>query len=142
MAQQTAVFSGTHQQTGTAALWKYLWRLDAAFNMVIGDLLIFAPETVIEFMGMNSDMSVWLRGLGVFFALYGLWQLWVARTGTISKTSFLLADVDMTLVGILGFASVLLDMQLNDTGTALMIGFVGVGAWIMAGLWFFASRQV
>ena len=139
MTQQAAVFSKT--QANTANLWKYLWRLDAVFNLLMGDLLIFAPGTVIDFMGMDSDMSVWLRGFGVFFALYGLWQLWVARTAKISKTNFLLADADMTLLGILGFAVVVFDMQLNDTGTALMIGFVGIGAWIMAGLWFFASRQ-
>jgi len=122
-------------------IWKYLWRTDAVFNMLFGDLLIFATGTVIDFMGMSEDATNTVRVLGVLFAIQGLWQLWTARSGRISRISFLLGDLDMTLVGIGAIAAVVLGVEFNDVGTVIMIGFGGIGAFIMAGLWFVGSRQ-
>jgi hypothetical protein len=140
MAQQaTSIQASPSLDSGK--MWKVLWRVDAVFNLLFGDLLIFAAGSVIDFMGMSEDATNYLRALGVFFALYGLWQLWAARTGHVSRTSFLLADADMTLIGIGAIAAVVLGVEFNDVGTAVMIGFNGIGAFIMAGLWFVGSRQ-
>ena len=140
MTQQASTIQAS-PSLESGKIWTTLWRVDAVFNLLFGDLLIFAAGPVIDFMGMSEDATNYVRVLGVFFAVYGLWQLWAARTGKISRLSFLLADIDMTLVGIGAIAAVLLGVEFNDVGTAIMLGFSGLGAFIMAGLWFVASRQ-
>ena len=139
MANQVITQSSS-QAGGRWLTWKNIWRVDAVANLLFGDLLLFAPNDVIDFMGMEADTITIVRSIGVLFIIYGVWQLWASRTGSISKTSFLIADVDMTLAGIASIAAVVLGAQFNGTGEAVMIGFMGIGAFVAAMMWFVASR--
>lgn len=141
MSQTASTLQTVPTPGKTTSLWKTLWRMDAVSNLLFGDVLLFLTPSVIDWLGMSNDATNYLRGLGVAFILYGLWQLWAARSGTISRLSFLMADLDMTILGIGMFAAVLLGVEFNTLGRMITLILGGFGALLAAGLWYLASRQ-
>ena len=142
MAQRTTILQGTSTAQNTTS-WlsiKRLWRTDAVVNIISGDLIAFFASPIGEWMGMNSDGILLLRVFAVMTALYGLWQLWSARSGSISKTTYLMGVADMMLFAAIMFGALILDMELNDTGTAIMV-IMGISAVVIADIWYFASRK-
>lgn len=138
MSQQVSVMPG--QSSRSFATSKYVWRADGIFNLLFGDLLFFAPNAVIDFMGLPVEGVVYLRVFGVAFSLYGLWQLWVARTGEVSKTSYLIAASDMALIGVGLVVLLLAGVPLSGIGSLITV-LLSVSALGLVGLWFLASRQ-
>jgi|GEM_PF-6897388 len=117
------------------------WRTDAVVTLLTGDLMIFATGTWIDVMGMSSSMTTPLRLLGGYFIVYALWQLWMARSGTVSKNAYLIADVEMSVFGVLMMGAIVAGVQLNTLGVIFFGGLCGVGAFFLAGLWYYAYRQ-
>ena len=137
MSQQTVTF---HNTTNTSASWKALWRLDAVGNMIAGDLMLFAAGTITEAMGMTEN-AIWpVRILGVVVALYGLWQMWAAHSGSISRRSYLLAAVDMDILGLALVGALVAGVEFNTTGTVVTIGLAGL-VWAFAIAWWVAWKQ-
>ena len=140
MTQQTSVLAA--QPSGASFVTsKHVWRADAVFNLLFGDLLFFAPNAVIGFMGMPGGAAIYLRIFGIAFSLYGLWQFWVARTGSVSKTSYLLAAADMAIIAVGLLAALLAGVPFNGIGSVIVV-LLSVSAVGMMGLWYAASRQV
>lgn len=142
MAQRTSTLPAA-QSSSNAASWlsfKRLWRTDAALNVISGDLIALFASPVGEWMGMNDDGILLLRIVGALTALYGLWQLWSARSGQISKTVYRMGIADMLVFAVVMFGAVILGLEFNDTGTAVTIG-TGILFIVAADLWYFASRK-
>lgn len=142
MAQRTTTLQGTPtaQHTTTWLSFKRLWRIDAVVNIISGDLIAFFASPIGEWMGMNSEGMLLLRVFAILTSLYGLWQLWNARSGSISKTTYLMGVADMMLFAVIMFGALILDLELNDTGTAIMV-IMGISAIAIADIWYFASRN-
>lgn len=139
MADTAIQFSGTTHKAGFQ--WIKLWRADAVLSIVLGDVLIFATGTLINAFDMESSMTTPLRLLGGYLIAFAIWQLWVSRSGSVSKTSYLIADVEMTLLGIGLIAALVLGVQVNTLGV-LFFGVFGAGGVLMlAGCWYLASRN-
>ena len=142
MAQRTSTLQAV-QSSSSATSWfsfKRLWRTDGVLNVISGDLIALFASPIGEWMGMNDDGILILRVVGVLTALYGLWQLWSARSGTISKTTYLMGAADMMVFGAIMFGALILGVEFNDTGTAITL-FMGIAAIVMTDVWYFASRK-
>ncbi|MBI5931980.1 MAG: hypothetical protein HY862_21915 [Chloroflexi bacterium] len=136
MAQQASL---TSHQTGTLNLFKLLWRSDAALTLISGAFIIFATSTVIDALGMSANSDVLLRAEGGLFSLYALWQLWVAREGSITRRNFQIARFMMLIMGI-DFLVAPLVLELNTFGVAASL-VMGVGGWSLAFIWHLALRE-
>lgn len=138
MSQNVMIATPTAQPILT---FKRLWRVDAVFNLVLADVLFFATGHVVDALGMSGSAYMPLRALAVYLWVYGLWQLWSARAGHISRNNFRMAGVEMLLAGTGFMAAVLLGAQVNALGMGLMVVFMGFGSYLMAAIWFMAARD-
>ncbi|HEX2907351.1 MAG TPA: hypothetical protein VHO69_10855 [Phototrophicaceae bacterium] len=135
MSQQTSVL-----QPATFLSWKTLWRADAVANLITGDILLFATTPVINLVGMAENTAGLVQGLGVLLAFYGLWQLWAAHSGAVSRQSYLVGAMVMDIMGVALLGMLVSGVTLNPTGMAITIALIA-GAWIGAVLWWIARRQ-
>ncbi len=134
MAQQALT-----RQTGTLNFFKLLWRADATLTLISGAFIIFATSTVIDALGMSDNADVMMRMEGGLLSLYALWQLWVAREGTIAPRNFKIARFLMLLMGV-DFLIAPLAMEFNTLGVATSFA-MGVGGWLLAFIWHMALRE-
>lgn len=129
------------QTTATSSFWVKFWRVDTAYNLLAGLLMLALAPTLLEAFGMDSDYTPQMYALGVYSFVYGLWQVYAARSGQVSRASFLAGDALMSLTGLFFLAVWLLGFEANTLGLIMLFGY-GPGAILLAGIWFYASRQV
>lgn len=141
MAQNALTYEGQSQTTVSMNTLKNLWRLDAVITLGAADIMFFATGWVQDTLGMAASTTDYMRGAAIVLSIYGLWQLWVARRGSISRTSFMLAGVDMVVAATGAIALVALGVEFNALGQALMIGALGLAGYVLAALWFVGMRQ-
>lgn len=135
MAQQASLT----QQTGNLSLFKLLWRADAALTLIASAFIIFATSTVIDMMGMSDGADVILRIEGSILSLYALWQLWVARDGSIAPRNFQIARALMAITGV-DFVAAPLLLDFNTFGAVVTV-LIGASIWGLALAWHLALRE-
>lgn len=142
MGQGTTTYQGSvaRKTAGSWLSFKRLWRTDAVLNIVFGDLIALFASPIGEWMGMNDEGILLVRVVGVLTGMYGLWQLWSARSGAISKTVYLMGVADMMAFGAVLFGALVLGVEFNDRGTAITL-LMGIGFMAVADVWYFASRK-
>lgn len=125
----------------TSRRWLWLWRADAIFNLLFGDVLVFAAGPLTAALGMPSGTVLPLQVIGAFFWAYGLWELWRARRGEVARRDYWIALGVMDASGTLAIGAVLAGMDFNTAGIVTALA-LGASAYILALAWFVRARQV
>jgi hypothetical protein len=129
------------QTSTTSSFWVKFWRVDAAFNLLAGLLMLALAPSLLEAFGMDSDYRPQMYAFGAYSLVYGLWQVYAARSGQMSRASFLAGDALTSLTGLFFLAVWLLGFEANTLGLMMLFGY-GPAGILLAGIWFYASRQV
>lgn len=143
----SVVVANTHAPTAAAPsatrsiAWKRLWRTDAVANLLFSDALLFAAIPIQKTLDMSPDVVTPIRVLGVYFAIYGLMQLWFARQGEPARRIYQLAAFDMLLFGVGCETALIAGIDVNALGFGV-IAALSAGGYIAAILWYWRSRQL
>jgi hypothetical protein len=138
----SAVLSSSTQRAKPHQIgWTRLWRFDAVCNLLFSDMMIFAAVPIQKTLEMSPEAVTPIRLIGAVFAVYSLLQLWFTRQGEPPHWVYRLASLDMVLCGAMFAVILLADVEMNTAGVIVM-AVLGIGSWLLAGLYYARSRHL